>query len=200
MLRTATQLWTPQLWTPELVDNAKKLALQWHQGQQYATTLPYEVHLQAVVDIAAQYLSGPDLYLALALGWLHDIREDTDVELEHFLIQFGTSAGWILWNLVYLLSDPRFCLDSAQQWTLSPSRKLRKQCVAFKLTHAPRWAWVGQHVKLADRLANLLFSKQLKTPQYRMYLKEMPSFLACFQQVRHIPACARLLVQFQQNS
>lgn len=63
----------------DVIVNARRLAMQYHEGQFYGT-VPYWEHLEAVVESLQQKYSyvSPESAELFATAWLHDILEDTE--------------------------------------------------------------------------------------------------------------------------
>ena len=70
----------------KLIDEAREFALKKHEGQMYGKNEPYSIHLEDVARrVAEDGLS--DVHVAVA--WLHDILEDTDVLYDELEALFG---------------------------------------------------------------------------------------------------------------
>ena len=74
-----------QIAKSSIVTVARSLALEKHDGQMYGVD-PYSKHLKEVVALCKYYNLGYD---AEAVGWLHDIIEDTDTTTDDIQIIFG---------------------------------------------------------------------------------------------------------------
>lgn len=70
-----------------LLDQAKALAIQKHDGQTDKLNVPYIHHIEDVARRVAHL--GPDVEI---VAWLHDIVEDTDVTLDQLECRFGPSV------------------------------------------------------------------------------------------------------------
>lgn len=69
------------------VELAKTLAQTYHAGQRYGAIEPYfEYHVQGVVDALRLHNLGDEYIIA---GYLHDIVEDTEVDIETIKNLFG---------------------------------------------------------------------------------------------------------------
>lgn len=97
---------------------------------------PYTDHLAEVVAISATVLPLQYLHSGMAVGWLHDVREDQDVSHEVLVEKFGTTVA----EGVRSLSD----LERG-------NRAHRKRLARERLAQAPGWV---QTIKLADCLSN----------------------------------------------
>lgn len=76
---------------------AKQYALHHHGDQKYGE-LPYEVHLQAVVNVLLESCSwNPALEVRLAAAWLHDVVEDTEATQRTVWDEFGPEVAAIVW-------------------------------------------------------------------------------------------------------
>ncbi|MDA8142023.1 MAG: HD domain-containing protein, partial [Desulfobacteraceae bacterium] len=61
----------------DLIRKARQYATEAHQGIDHFrkyTHQPYQVHLQAVAKLVAQFSDDPKM---IAAAWLHDVVEDT---------------------------------------------------------------------------------------------------------------------------
>lgn len=134
-------------WTPDVWHEAWSFAAQAHHGQRFpGSELPYLVHIGAVAmevshAIARRAAIGspvaaPDLAITCAL--LHDVVEDTSIELEQIAARFGQAVA----DGVSALTKREAVGDKPAQMRDSLDR-IRSQ---------PREIWL---VKLADRITNL---------------------------------------------
>ena len=67
-----------------MIDKAKEFAIKAHGNQKYGK-LPYEYHLQQVVSklmLWRDFNAFPITDEYIAVAWLHDVLEDTDVSCE----------------------------------------------------------------------------------------------------------------------
>ena len=139
---------------------AKQFAIQAHGTQMYGEGLPYEYHLQKVVNTLIT--AGVHNKEALMAGWLHDVVEDTPVTVQDLEKQFGWEVAWIVWSVS---NGPG-------------ANRAEKHSVTYPKICACPLAVV---VKLADRVANMRASlgaaKKLDNLKpLKMYLKEAESF------------------------
>ena len=77
----------------ELIEKAKKFALEKHAGQMYGDK-PYSYHLQGVVD----NLNGSSTS-TIASAWLHDVIEDTKATQSELLELFNPNIVYIVNHL-----------------------------------------------------------------------------------------------------
>ncbi len=146
-----------------IVEEAKTWATQYHAEQMYGD-VPYTHHLQQVVDIL-QTVNATET--ELAVGWLHDILEDTPVDVQQLEQTFGKDIT----ECVRLLTDPP-----------GKNRKERKQLLYERLYALDERDPIGKAVllvKLADRLANV--RNTIATSNrglLSMYAKEYATFCA----------------------
>jgi len=117
-----------------LVERARELALEAHGEQRYGTR-PYHVHLDAVAELVEE--CGEE---AQALAYLHDVVEDTPVQVEAIAAAFGRRIA----DCVALLSDEP-----------GGSREERKRKSYARMTRASGDLELALVVKAADRLANM---------------------------------------------
>lgn len=113
-----------------------------HQVRKYSGA-PYVVHLAEVAE-TVRSVGGTDIQIAVA--FLHDTVEDTDVTLDDIYAEFKDEFGPVLaLNIQYgvtLLSDVE---------KSAGNRAFRKQLDRQRISKAPRWV---KDVKLADLLSN----------------------------------------------
>jgi len=124
-------------------------------GQTYDGA-PYVQHLDAVVQVLTRF--GETSTELLAAGYLHDIWEDSDVDLDTLEDLFGEEVR----DLVYAVSDEPGETRQARKAATYP--KIAMSCGATKL-------------KLADRIANV--EHGIRTGNKKMlamYSDEYPGF------------------------
>jgi guanosine-3',5'-bis(diphosphate) 3'-pyrophosphohydrolase len=133
---------------------AEAFAIQAHGSQKYGDQ-PYVVHLRHVSQILEQAGFGGEPALSAA-AWLHDVVEDTAVEVEEVRRFFGEDVA----DIVFRVTDE-----------LGSNRKERKLKTYPKIA-GHRGATI---IKLCDRIANVEASK--KNPEkMAMYLAEYSEF------------------------
>jgi len=138
----------------ERIKKARDFAIENHGNQLYDKDKPYVYHLDKVVEILKPYGSEAQI-----IGYLHDVVEDTDVELYEIEDEFG-----------------RFILTCVDILTDEPgnTRKDRKlptyKKVTFFTSDTEKYD-VALIVKVADRLSNILEGKKND-----MYKKEHEEF------------------------
>ncbi len=140
-------------------ERARALARQAHGSQKYGD-LPYEFHLQAVVDVLFRFgatLDNDETAPLLVAAWLHDTLEDTELDKQAVADEFGADIAEIVCRVT---DEP------------GENRKARKAATYAK-TAASEAAVI---VKLADRIANVEESLQNNKGLFRMYAKEQASF------------------------
>lgn len=72
-----------------LAQRAKAFAIEAHGDQMYGER-PYHFHLEGVVNnIAERNKDNPMLQVLCAIGWLHDVIEDTSVTYDTLVREFG---------------------------------------------------------------------------------------------------------------
>jgi guanosine-3',5'-bis(diphosphate) 3'-pyrophosphohydrolase len=136
--------------TQEDVSRARTFALRAHAEQRYGDQ-PYSVHLDAVAELLEPY--GP---LAQAIGYLHDVVEDTSISGEEIQKEFGDLPA----RCVLLVTD-----------SPGTDRAERKQATNDKLIKVDGEERIALIVKAADRLANVrasaLSGNDAKLAMYR---------------------------------
>ena len=141
----------------EAYDFAKKA----HKGQKYGTEDYFEGHVVKVFEEALYETDDLDM---LCASLLHDVVEDTMVELYHIKEKFGIKTS----NIVYLLTDP------------AADNRSEKKAALYRLySNAEGEAiFAAALVKTADRLVNhrkTLEEKNIKKAS--MYVAEFKYFV-----------------------
>ena len=115
---------------------ARRFAKLHHDSQLYGKR-PYSYHLEQVVTLVGKYG-----FRAMVIGYLHDVVEDTPVEVVEIEDHFGPLVA----NCVALLTDEP-----------GETRKIKKGRTYAKLAKVPQGApeELALTVKACDRLANV---------------------------------------------
>lgn len=72
-----------------LAQRAKAFAIEAHKDQKYGE-LDYSFHLEGVVvNVLERNRDNPMLQTLIAIAWLHDVVEDTDVAVQQLEREFG---------------------------------------------------------------------------------------------------------------
>lgn len=143
---------------PREVRLARVFAIAAH-GQQLYGDVPYVRHLDDVVAILSDY--GP---LAMVVGYLHDVVEDTDKTIDDIAQEFGDEVA----RYVEIVTDPS-----------GKNRKERKEALCRRLHELDAVAHLALIVKAADRLANLRKAVEGDADGLlKMYRREHPAFRA----------------------
>lgn len=112
---------------------AKKIAREAHAGQFYGEGADYvEAHVAKVAALVEQYGGSEE---QIAAAWLHDVVEDSDVELDFIYAEFG----WIVGGIVGAVTG------------VGRNREARNAVMYAKVAMRPEAALV----KVADRIANV---------------------------------------------
>ncbi len=117
-----------------LVTKAREFAIEAHGSQQYGSR-PYHVHLDAVAKLAREY--GEQAEIA---AYLHDVVEDTPVELDAIAEVFGRRIA----DCVAIVTDQP-----------GDNRQQRKRKTYAHMAQVSGDLELALIVKAADRLANL---------------------------------------------
>ncbi len=140
----------------EKTDQARRYALDAHGDQRYGI-YPYAVHLDAVVEHLQPYGE-----TAQVIGYLHDVVEDTDVQLTDLEEKFGAEVA----QCVGILTDEP-----------GKTRKEKKTRTYEKMQAVEGPATLALIVKAADRLANIEACIRDDRPdKLAMYREEHPIF------------------------
>lgn len=118
-----------------MIDEARSFAIEAHGDQKYGPH-PYQVHLDAVAALASDYGE-----TAGVVAYLHDVVEDTTVELSAIEERFGKRVA----ECVSILTDEP-----------GANRQERKRKTYRKMTEVSGELELALIVKAADRLANML--------------------------------------------
>lgn len=140
-----------------LEDTIRKFAIERHAaaGQRYGMK-PYEVHLQAVRQVLADFGYTGRLLVA---AWAHDLIEDTPTTQEELEAIAGPEVAALVWAVTGVGNN------RAQRWA----------SVVPKIAALPEAAIL----KLADRIANVeACTRGKETALHRMYAREQPAFEA----------------------
>lgn len=129
-----------------------------HAGQLYNEEVPYTVHLDNAVSVAARFGFDKDAAFMCAVR-LHDIIEDTRTKYSELNTRFGEDVA----ELVFAVTDE-----------LGRNRKERHDKTYPKLKKAGARAIA---LKLVDRIANVEYGLADKTGKAGMYAEEFPEFV-----------------------
>jgi len=139
---------------------AQRLACEAHTDQKYGD-LPYEHHLQNVVDVLIRFgfdLHNEDEADILIAAWLHDSLEDTNLSLNKIEAYCGAEVA----DIVYRVTDEP-----------GKNRKERKEKTYPKIRESEK----AIQLKLADRIANVKNCIDNNSSLLKMYQKEHQSFV-----------------------
>lgn len=139
-----------------MIDEAREFAIVAHGDQKYGEK-PYSHHLDAVAKLLEPFGE-----VAVVAGYLHDVVEDTDIELETIEMRFGVSVA----KIINVVTDQT-----------KGNRTMRKAHANQKLALVPENEQLALVVAAADRLANLQASLDDKDKALlKMYSKEYEQF------------------------
>ncbi len=117
-----------------MIEIARSFAIDAHGGQMYGAR-PYHVHLDAVAALVSEYGD-----VAQVVAYLHDVVEDTSVELGTIEDRFGKLVA----DCVSILTDEP-----------GENREARKRKTYSKMAKVSGDLKLALIVKAADRLANM---------------------------------------------
>ena len=139
---------------PSTLEQARDVAFRAHKGQKYGGERPYTYHLGEVVGRVESDIEK-------VVAWLHDILEDTDVDYEALLHEFGVVVA-----------------DAVLVLTRGKTESYIGYIERVKYNSLPRW------VKIADLKSNLDSSGMMHLkPRYRTaleVLQEWDKKITCF--------------------
>lgn len=139
-----------------MIEQAREFALIAHQGQMYGTK-PYQIHLDAVVNIVKPYGEA-----AQVVAYLHDVVEDTPVTVA----RVGDIFGEFIATCVAIVTDEA-----------GDNRRQRKDKTHQKMKSVSGELQLALIVKAADRLANMRASVAGKRDELiAMYVAEYLDF------------------------
>lgn len=138
-----------------LLDDALEFAGQAHKEQKYGQE-PYRTHLEQVISVLRDYdVQDEEI---LAAGALHDVVEDTDVQISEIEGKFGGRVARLVWAVTSEGGKNR------RERNSQIYAKVRSEKGAVLL-------------KLADRIANLRNACRRQEKKYLlMYKKEQKVF------------------------
>lgn len=147
--------------TPRIV-HAQTYALRLLQNKEYGDGIPYSVHLFLVVSYIHQFLVLSNIPRELwedviIAAWLHDVREDAGISYNEIKKLFGERVAEIVYSVTN--EDGRDREEKAIK-TYPKTAKNR----------------LGVFVKLADRIANTVYSKMNQNSMFNKYVKEFKFF------------------------
>ncbi len=139
-----------------MINKAREFAARAHAQQKYGDA-PYMTHVEAVVELLKPY--GPD---AVVVGYLHDVLEETNTNINEIETEFGTLVAKCL---ELLRDDPR------------ESRRIRKSKANARLRLVTGREELALIVSAADRLANMQACNVARdVKRLKMYLREWDDF------------------------
>lgn len=142
--------------TKNMSTKARDLAISAHGDQKYGMH-PYYIHLDAVAKIVAEYGETAEI-----IAYLHDVVEDTNIQLSEIEAKFGR----LISEAVDILTDEP-----------GKTRKERKAKSYAKMARVSGHAEIALVVKAADRLANMRACLDYNNMELlAMYKSEYPAF------------------------
>jgi (p)ppGpp synthase/HD superfamily hydrolase len=145
----------------DLIRKAEEFAIKAHESVNHLYDgRPYAIHLKRVVKLVAQYLnpSFVDYEPFLAAAWLHDTIEDCRLTYNDIKEEFGEQVA----ELVYALTNEK--------------GRNRKERANDKYYEGIRNCPGATIIKVADRIANIEYSKGSGSDMFRKYKKEHEDF------------------------
>lgn len=139
---------------------ARDFAIEWHGNQRYGDW-PYVYHLDRVVELMRDLTNANEM--ALGVGYLHDVLEDTTVSTGLIRSEFGDQ----MLRYVQALTDPK---------EGTRAEKKLHMYRQWKMVDPEDWQYI-LIPKAADRLANMLECRSAQNRnKARMYLYEFCDF------------------------
>jgi guanosine-3',5'-bis(diphosphate) 3'-pyrophosphohydrolase len=147
-----------------LPQRARDYAISAHRDQRYGEH-PYVYHLDQVAEIVRSVTESED---AVAVAYLHDVIEDTDIPTSWIATEFGWTIAW----QIDCLTDP-----------IGATRAERKSVLHARLREATNFYRIALLVKCCDRLANVRECVKNNPALLERYRDEYAAFrAACFRE------------------
>ena len=157
-------------WARLKLRKAKVIATSMHDmdGQMYGP-LPYEFHLAHVENVIQRFHKSekPHTWYLRIAAWLHDLVEDTPIDIVTVRVVFGDNIADIVWAVT---DEP--LTEEELNSGLKNNRKNRKAKTYIKLKESE----LGTTLKLADRIANMENCHSWDNYMLSMYEKEYTEF------------------------
>lgn len=136
------------------VARAIEIAMKAHMGQKYGS-YPYTKHLADVAMVLSRF----DIYHEKlhAAAWLHDVLEDTTVEHNKIVGEFGR----IVYGIILAVTDESGANRKERHLKTYPKIQKNERAIT---------------IKLADRIANVEESIKINSNLLKMYRKEYGEF------------------------
>ena len=157
---------SPGEWTDgarELIEHAYAVAERAHAGQVRKSGEPYIQHPLAVAFLLADLGMDPD---TIAAGLLHDVVEDSDIDLKRLAQEFGPGVANLVDGVTKLEQIDRFSQKSEGLRDARESESLRKMFIA--MAEDIRVVII----KLADRLHNMRTLDPLPEERRKAFARE----------------------------
>lgn len=139
----------------DLREKAKWFGEVAHYKQKYGIH-EYTYHLEHV-EMALNRFGFVEGFKLRAAAWLHDVIEDTKISYDQIKCGFGQEIA----DIVYAVTNE-----------MGRNRRERHEKTYAKIRESKD----ALALKLADRIANMEFSKGTDSGFFEMYKKEMPAF------------------------
>lgn len=156
------------------LERALMVAERVHFGQSY-NIYPYMYHIRQVVKIAQDL--GYDEAIVISCA-LHDVLEDTSLSYNDIKKAFGEEVA----EIVFAVTDE-----------LGRNRVERKMKTYPKI----RANWKATVVKICDRVANMIHSKDYNRKLFEMYQKEHDSFCDALLKDEHYRETAKAWAKYK---
>jgi (p)ppGpp synthase/HD superfamily hydrolase len=175
----------PETLSSELVVNARYYALKCHtQTNHLYDGKPYETHLKMVVNYAIKYsflVNKKSLEKVIASAWTHDVIEDCRETYNDVKDKLGIQIA----KITYALTNEK--------------GKTRKQRANKKYYEGINRTPYATYIKLCDRLANILYSKEQKSSMIEKYREEHINFRKKLYSIEYHPMWEELDSLLNQN-
>lgn len=153
---------------------AKRIAELYHNGQKYGDK-PYIRHLEAVVVcLNPNYFSDTRSFAdSLAVAWLHDVLEDTNIDLKLLEYQLRPVVVMAI-RLITLPPAPTRNIQFAMMYAAIESARISESETVRKA------AQIASIVKICDRCCNITESMLNNPDKLERYIYEYDDFKTCF--------------------
>lgn len=165
---------------PTIVDFAKAMSIEAHNGQFRKDGRPYITHPERVAALVRKYKGDSHEVLSLeAAAWGHDWIEDTTVTYYDIVAALGYCVASLIMEL-----------------TTNPEMKngvgSKKIYLAYKLKHMTHWALV---LKLCDRLDNMSDTNGCSEEWIRKYVDETEFIIDYICKNRELTNTQRVIIK-----
>ena len=159
----------------KLEEEASLFAVEKHGDQTYGKgKQPYRIHLHDTTCVLRRFSHTSDKQLAV--GWLHDVLEDTDATFEDVQMRFGPEVAMAV---AFVTDDPGESRRVKKRMTYTRAQANIRQAVRIAgstnlqyVVGRPQVLVLGIRAKVADRIANISACIEQGHGLLKRYVKE----------------------------